>query len=192
MGRPKTKIPVHHLSRVLTLLARGETLDQIARSLKRDRSELARALEDHARTLDAPTAPEEAVIRADGASRGNPGKAGIGWVIESGGETLLDGYRYIGKATNNVAEYEAVLLAMEKALELGIKNVSVELDSELVVRQVNGEYRVKDAKLLERYHRLVHLKHKFSSATVVHVPRAKNKQADALANRAIDEEEEKE
>ena len=189
MGRTKgpRRSPDLPLARILFLLARGEPLEGIARSLDRDPGEIAGALENLARSMGSSGIPERAMLRADGASRGNPGMAGVGWVIESAGQTLLDGYRYIGTATNNVAEYEAVLLAMEKALELGIRDVSIQLDSELVVRQVNGEYRVKDAKLIERYNRLIHLKYKFSSVTVVHVPREKNKQADELANRAIDE-----
>ncbi len=191
MARAKAtdRIPEISLPLILTRLARGEALTGIALSLGRKPSEVSGVLEDLARSMSSAETPVRATLRADGASRGNPGKAGAGWVLESGGQTFLDGYRYLGTATNNVAEYEAVILGMEKALELGIRDVSIELDSELVVRQINGEYRVKDAKLIERYHRLVHLKHKFSSVTVVHVPRAKNKQADELANRAIDEAE---
>lgn len=137
----------------------------------------------------AANAGPRAIVRSDGAARGNPGRAGVGWVIESGGQTLLEGDRYIGTATNNVAEYEAVLMALEKALDLGVREVEVELDSELIVRQLNGVYRVKDPKLAGRYARLKDLAGRFARCTFRHISRDKNRRADELANRAIDEAE---
>ncbi len=127
-----------------------------------------------------------ATIWSDGAARGNPGNAGVGWIIESGGETLLEGGRFIGTATNNVAEYEGALDGLQKALDLGVSTVDLKMDSELVVRQINGVYRVKDPKLRERYGRLRAIIAQFAGFAAVHIPREENKRADRLANEAID------
>jgi ribonuclease HI len=154
-------------------------------------AEIRSAVEALARSFEPKTSGTQTGLRAtihcDGAARGNPGPAGVGWVIGSGGDTLLEGGRYIGKATNNVAEYEAVLDALEKALELGVRDIELKLDSELVVRQINGTYRVKDEKLLDRYRRVRPLIDRFGSFAAVHIPRKENGRADELANQAIDE-----
>jgi ribonuclease HI len=184
------------LPQVLLGFSRGETLSAVADRLGLDSGAVARAVEAHARSLrrgDEPRSESDlrVTVHADGASRGNPGQAGVGWVIESRGETLLEGGRYIGTATNNVAEYEAVLLGLEKALELGASEVDLQLDSELVVLQIEGAYRVRDPKLIERHERLVSLIRQFSGFTVAHVSRNDNRRADELANRAIDKQKPK-
>jgi len=177
---------------VLMGLARGECVADVARRLGKEPSKVARAVEVLAKSLGHRDPPgsragvRRVTVHADGAARGNPGRAGIGWVIQERGETLLEGGRYIGTATNNVAEYEAVLAALEQALELGASEVEVELDSELIVRQIEGVYRVKNAKLIERYGRLKTLIGRFSRCTVRHVPREQNRRADQLAKKAID------
>ena len=126
-------------------------------------------------------------IRTDGASRGNPGPAGIGVVIETDGAAdRLEFCEYIGETTNNVAEYRALLLALEEAEKLSPSSVTVRSDSELLVRQMNGLYKVKSEHLkplvLEAARRL----RRFPAARILHVGREENGTADLLANRAID------
>jgi len=127
-------------------------------------------------------------IQADGASRGNPGKAGVGAVIsDAQGRTVKELKCFLGMTTNNVAEYRAVILALEKALELGGGRVTVCLDSELVVRQLQGEYRVREAHLQTLHRRALEILSRFSKYTIHYVPREENRRADQLANEAIDQ-----
>jgi len=127
------------------------------------------------------------VIRTDGAARGNPGPAGAGWVIETpDGETVSEGCAYLGVLTNNQAEYDALLHALDDAGLDADTEIAVYSDSELLVRQLNGQYRVKDEALKERFHRVMHALRRAGEVTVDHVRRAENARADALANRAID------
>lgn len=126
-------------------------------------------------------------VHTDGASRGNPGPAAIGVVIyDGGGREVATAAEAIGKATNNVAEYRALVRALEMLRELDAHAADFRMDSELIVRQMNGQYKVRDAKMLVLYDRvragLLHLR-AFSFA---HVPREANKRADALANQALD------
>ncbi len=123
----------------------------------------------------------------DGAARGNPGEAGCGAVIfDEKGAVVKELSRYLGRSTNNVAEYEALLLGLKALLELGKKHVCVQSDSELLVRQLNGEYRVKDQKLKVLFQNAVELLRQFDAYRIVHVPRESNRLADRLANRGID------
>lgn len=123
----------------------------------------------------------------DGASRGNPGKAGIGVVIYNDKEEIVaELSEYIGEATNNVAEYTAFIRALEKGLELGGVEISLYTDSELLTKQVLGQYAVKNEGLIPLYKQVVNLKGEYDKFQVTHVPREKNKVADKLANKAID------
>jgi ribonuclease HI len=122
----------------------------------------------------------------DGASRGNPGPAGIGVVIlGEDGEKIKEIYKYIGTTTNNVAEYNALLYALDEALMLKADNVVLNLDSELVVKQLNGEYRVKDASMKMFFEKALHILKSFKSFEINHIDREDNKEADKLANKAI-------
>jgi ribonuclease HI len=126
-------------------------------------------------------------IKSDGGARGNPGPAAAGGVIlREDGTIAAEVSEYLGIATNNVAEYRAMLLMLERALELGCRHADVCLDSELVVRQINGEYRVKDAKIVPLHARARALLARFDDVRVVHVPREKNRAADDLVNAALD------
>ena len=129
---------------------------------------------------------KEAVIYCDGGSRGNPGPAGCGFVIVHDGKVVCRGGRYIGIATNNVAEYRALIWALENARELGYDSVTVYADSELLVKQVAGVYRVKNAGLKPLFVEVLGLLRGFSSYKVEHVFREQNAEADALANQAMD------
>jgi dinuclear metal center YbgI/SA1388 family protein len=126
-------------------------------------------------------------LYTDGGARGNPGPAGIGArLMTAGGDVVEDVSDYIGKATNNVAEYQALIAGLEVALDRGVERLDVFLDSELVVRQVNGQYKVKDAGLKPLHAQACLLLSKFHEVDVRHVRREQNSAADALVNQAID------
>lgn len=126
-------------------------------------------------------------LHVDGASRGNPGEAGFGvHVTSADGEALAGLYGYLGRATNNVAEYQALLHGLRFALERGARDVRVYSDSELLVRQLAGRYRVKNPGLLPLFREAQSLLARFESVRVSHVPREENREADALANKAVD------
>ena len=128
----------------------------------------------------------KAVLRSDGGARGNPGPAGAGFVIEVDDEIVCSGGRYLGECTNNIAEYEAMIWGLENVAALGHSDVTVYADSELLVKQINGVYRVKNEGLKPLFVRVLALLRGFSSFKVVHVRREFNKAADALANEAMD------
>lgn len=126
-------------------------------------------------------------INVDGASRGNPGEAGAGAVIrDPEGHIIKKLKKYLGRATNNVAEYNAILIALESARDLGLNSVRILADSELMVKQLNGVYRVKSAELKPLYDRAVGLIKGFKDCKIAHVYREDNSTADSLANEAID------
>ncbi len=127
-------------------------------------------------------------IHTDGGSRGNPGKAGIGIVIEKDDGNKEQIYKYIGITTNNIAEYTALKEALMRAEDLGEKHVSVIMDSELVVKQIKGEYRVKNEGLKPLYKDIKNIIREFDYFEIRHVMRKDNKEADKLANKAMDEE----
>jgi ribonuclease HI len=128
------------------------------------------------------------VVMVDGAARGNPGPAGCGAVIyDENGVVVKQLSRYLGHTTNNVAEYEGLLMGLEALLQLGRKHIVVQSDSELLVRQLNGQYRVKDEKLKVLFERAMTLLRQFDSYRILHVGRELNKLADRLANQGIDD-----
>lgn len=129
---------------------------------------------------------DKLIIYTDGASRGNPGHAGIGVAIYTGEELVEVVSEYIGQTTNNVAEYYAFIKGLEKARDLGAKEVDCYLDSELLVKQLSGEYRVKNEGLKPLYSRVRKIINDFNRVTVKHVPREENKVADKMANQGID------
>jgi len=129
----------------------------------------------------------EAVMHTDGGARGNPGIAGIGIVIEDkDGNSIREISQYIGEQTNNMAEYKALSRGLEAALDLGIKKITCYLDSELVVKQLKGEYRVKNERIISMYNMVMPLIKEFDDFKVIHVKRELNKKADKLVNEAID------
>ncbi len=148
--------------------------------------ELVPAAELDASPLPAKGRPVLEVF-TDGASRGNPGPAAIGVVFrEKDGEPLAGHSEAIGRATNNVAEYRAVVTALEHCRRWGVKRVHLKMDSELIVRQLNGAYRVKSPDLRPLYQQVVFLSRDLQEFRVAHVKRAQNAHADALANEALD------
>jgi ribonuclease HI len=138
--------------------------------------------------VSGPSAGEALHVHIDGASRGNPGEASFGVHVQDGqGKVRAELYGYLGRASNNVAEYQGLLHALRWALRHDVKRLRVFSDSELVVRQMNGEYRVKHPDLLPLYMEAAALLERFTEASLSHVPREQNREADKLANRALDE-----
>jgi len=125
--------------------------------------------------------------RTDGASRGNPGPAAIGVSIEnSDGKEVASASEAIGETTNNVAEYSALIKALDLLIELGATRAVVLLDSELIVRQLRGQYRVRNPRMKEFYAQVQSLLPRFREIHFRHIPREENTRADALANEALD------
>ena len=131
--------------------------------------------------------PDRVVVNVDGGARGNPGPAAIAAVVSvDGGEVIESRGEVIGHATNNVAEYRALLLGIELAREQGASEVELVGDSELIVKQVKGEYRVKDASLRELHGQVSRALREFDRWSIRHVRREENAAADALVNEALD------
>lgn len=129
---------------------------------------------------------KKVVLYTDGCCRGNPGPAGIGVVIkDSRGKLLKELSEYIGEATNNIAEYSALIRGLEEACDLGAQHIKVFMDSELVVKQLSGEYKVKDNGMKELFRKALEALKDFKSSEIKHIDRSKNKEADKLANKAI-------
>jgi len=127
-------------------------------------------------------------IFTDGGARGNPGPAGVGvYVLDEEKKVINKSRKFIGHATNNQAEYRAVIFALEKAKELGAVFLDFYLDSELVVKQLNREYRVKDKDLAPLFVKVYNLTLGFKKVIFKHIEREMNKEADKLVNMAIDE-----
>lgn len=124
----------------------------------------------------------------DGAARGNPGPAAVGIVVQDGrGRSVAEVAEFIGKATNNVAEYSALLRALQEARSRGADEVEIRTDSDLLVRQINGHYKVKSPHLIPLHHDALEALKEFRRWHIEHVPRNANAAADTLANKAIDE-----
>jgi len=125
-------------------------------------------------------------IFTDGGARGNPGPAGIGVVIWQGNQLVGFYSKYIGEATNNQAEYQAVIFGLEQAKRLKAVEMNFYLDSELVVSQLNREFKIKDQDLSRLFVKAWNMMVGFKKVKFSHVPREKNKEADKLVNKAID------
>ena len=125
-------------------------------------------------------------LYTDGGSRGNPGPSGIGVIIfDSDKKKIKEIFSYIGEATNNIAEYSAMIAGLEAATALKATELIIYTDSELMTKQLNGEYKVKDANIKMLFDKSLSLLKKLDSFEIKHIERAKNKEADKLVNRAI-------
>jgi ribonuclease HI len=126
-------------------------------------------------------------VMADGASRGNPGPAAVGAVVyDPQGAEVHTVSRRLGRATNNEAEYQAAIAGVEAALALGAEDIELRMDSELVIRQLEFRYKVRNPRLQPFFTRLLELRRRFRSFSLRSIPRAQNKRADQLANMALD------
>lgn len=129
------------------------------------------------------------IINTDGGSRGNPGPGACGVVLKDrNGNVLEQKGKFLGVCTNNEAEYEGLILGLETALEMGADDAEILMDSELVVKQLKGEYRVKNAKLLPLYQKAKKLEQKIGAVSYFAIPREQNKLADSTVNKILDEQ----
>jgi ribonuclease HI len=184
---------------ILRFVAREEPLSATLEAFPQlNREKLARLLERAALSLEGPAVAvpvEPAVatlsrlrVYSDGAARGNPGLAGAGAVlVEPNGQVVDRLGKFLGTQTNNYAEYMGLLLGLRRARELGVKEIEVYADSELMIRQLGGRYQVKSTSLRPLYEEALRLLNDFSRVKLVHVPRDMNAAADEMSNRAIDE-----
>ena len=182
--------------RLPTELLRAEFPDltrKDVRSIFQDVVEHLRCCEEWADSVadnqqDGPGAGMMTVsLYCDGASRGNPGPSGAGVVLlDEKGEQIFELSRYLDNGTNNEAEYRALLRGLEAAADLGVKRVEIFLDSELVVRQLNGRYKVRNPRLQSLFDQAMSRLQRFDDYAIFHVGRELNQQADRLANEAID------
>lgn len=126
-------------------------------------------------------------INTDGGARGNPGPAALGVVIRDKDETIVKSFgEYLGEQTNNFAEYSALIRALEESQKLAGTHLDVRMDSELIVKQMNGQYKIKEPTLQMLAQKVLKLKKEFESVTFTHVRREFNKDADKMVNEAID------
>lgn len=128
-------------------------------------------------------------IHTDGACSGNPGPAGIAFVAREGDKVVREFSKGLGDATNNIAEYTAVIYALQEALIARVDKVEILTDSELMCQQLNGNYKVKNGNIKPLFEQLRHLIRGFKEFSIRHIPRAKNKEADQLAKKAISQEQ---
>ena len=190
-------------AQLLLALAEHETLDGACAALGIEKEQAKRLLRGSAKQLGA-AEPERAKPSArvtspgevrrvrvftDGAARGNPGPAGAGAVIlDEGGRVLARLGRFLGKQTNNVAEYQGLLLGLRRARQMGARDVEVRADSQLLVRQLDGKYAVKNEVLRRLHEEALALLRSFERYELMHIPREQNDLADEMSNRAIDEQ----
>ena len=182
---------------VLRFLAREEPLVATLGAFPQlDRAKLQRILEKAATHLEGNGAPDGPVVvppprlrlYSDGLARGNPGLAGAGAVlVEPSGQVVDRLGKFLGTQTTNFAEYTGLLLGLKRARELGVREVEVFADSELMIRQLGGRYQVRSPSLRPLYEEELRLLNEFDRVKLVHVPREMNRAADEMSNRAIDE-----
>jgi len=192
---------------LLRHIAREEPLTQSVRAFRGlTRERLGQMLEELAERLGGPApgpstpppalaaqpasapAPGRVRVYSDGAARGNPGPSGAGAVLTDADGTIVARVgKFLGRQTNNYAEYMGLIIGLEHARKLGAREVDVYADSELMIRQLGGRYQVKSPTLKPLYDEAVRLLKGFAKVKLVHVPRELNKDADEMSNRAIDE-----
>ncbi|HZI08385.1 MAG TPA: ribonuclease HI family protein [Archangium sp.] len=201
MARPSVHTLLRHIAREEPLSATVRAFPGLTRE------ELGHMLESLADTLGGPVeerpsppkvessaamplagASPRMRLFSDGAARGNPGPAGAGAVlVDPEGQVVARLGKYLGTQTNNYAEYMGLLLGLRHARSLGVREVEVLADSELLIRQLEGRYQVKSATLKPLHEEAARLLKEFAKVKLAHVPREKNKAADEMSNRAIDE-----
>lgn len=175
------------LAYAIKLLASGQAIDEVWREAGfTSRKALAGGLYQLSAEITGKAKPHSVVVFSDGASSGNPGEAGCGVVIvDESGEVLLEDYRYLGRKTNNVAEYMGAILGLTRAHQMGATRVELRVDSSLLANQIKGGYKVKSQRLAHLYQDLMKIVKSFEDFTVTLINRSENKQADRLANLAI-------
>jgi ribonuclease HI len=192
------RVLLGRLADALKAFAGGKPMEAALRDAGIDPGQAGRLLSDLAAHLFRQAAdPEpvkrvrgglrEAVAFCDGGSRGNPGESACGVLVcDADGNELLRRAKRLGRLTNNQAEYEGVIYALELAGQLGAKKLEIRMDSELVVRQLEGSYKVKNEGLKPYYRRACDLVGEFQSVALTHIPRSDNREADKLVNAVLD------
>jgi ribonuclease HI len=177
------------IAREEPLSATLEAFPQVTRErLKKLLARSADTIGDVGSAVEENGAFERLRVYSDGAARGNPGLSGAGAVlVEPSGQVVDRIGKFLGVQTNNYAEYMGLLIGLRRAKDLGVREIEVFADSELMIRQLGGRYQVKSATLRPLYEEAVKLLNDFSRVKLVHVPREMNKAADEMSNRAIDE-----
>jgi ribonuclease HI len=193
---PKRSAKAPNDAELLRFIGREEPLSATLSAWRQlDREKLREVLERAAEALSGnghSRAAEENDVRmrvySDGAARGNPGLSGAGAVlVEPSGQVVDRLGKFLGVQTNNFAEYMGLLLGLRRARQLGVREVEIYADSELMIRQLGGRYQVKSPTLRPLYEEALRLLNDFSRVKLVHVPREMNAAADEMSNRAIDE-----
>ena len=175
------------LSVVLRKIANDHHLSQVAEDEGCSRADLKEALVALADKIEQETGVDIVTLAVDGAARGNPGPAGAGAaLLDSQGRSLAEKTRYLGKATNNEAEYQALVMGLTLALERDHPRILIQTDSELMAKQITGEYKIKEPRLKKYFTQAHALLEKFQKWEIKSVPRAENRLADRLSNIAID------
>lgn len=186
---------------LLRFIAENEKLDATTGEFGIRRDRLVKLIERAAELVEAedrgptvantaglPRNVQRVRVYSDGAARGNPGPAGAGAVLVSpSGQVVERLAKYLGVRTNNFAEYTALILGLQRAWELGVSEVEVFADSELMIRQLSGRYQVKSPSLKPLHEQARTLLNQFDRVKLVHVPREMNAAADEMSNKAIDE-----
>ncbi|HZA50291.1 MAG TPA: reverse transcriptase-like protein [Myxococcaceae bacterium] len=196
-------MPGNQDAEILRHIAREEPLTATQQALGITRERISRILQRAAELMDPgeanaagrresnsePGSVKRVRVYSDGAARGNPGPAGAGAVlVEPNGQVVERIGKFLGTQTNNFAEYMGLLLGLRRAKEMGVAEVEVYADSELMIRQLGGRYQVKSLSLRPLYEEALELLNGFSRVKLVHVPREMNSAADEMSNRAIDEQ----
>lgn len=186
MVKKQNKISAR-LSLVLRKIANDHHLSQVAEEEGCSRADLKEALVALADKIEQETGVDIVTLAVDGAARGNPGPAGAGAaLLDSQGRSLAEKTMYLGKATNNEAEYQALVMGLTLALEREHLRILIQTDSELMARQITGEYKIKEPRLKTYFTQAHALLEKFQKWEIKAVPRAENRLADRLSNIAID------
>lgn len=186
MVKKQNKISAR-LSLVLRKIANDHHLSQVAEEEGCSRADLKEALVALADKIEQETGVDIVTLAVDGAARGNPGPAGAGAaLLDSQGRSLAEKTMYLGKATNNEAEYQALVMGLTLALEREHPRILIQTDSELMARQITGEYKIKEPRLKIYFTQAHALLEKFQKWEIRSVPRAENRLADRLSNIAID------
>ena len=188
---------VQNMKTLLALIAGGKNIDESwGISGFSSRAEAGAAIEKLSRSLGDPPPVEKppgldrAILHADGASRGNPGPSAVAAIIHlPTGEELASVAKKIGRATNNVAEYRAVIEGMKLARDIGVRELTVYVDSELVMKQLTGAYRIRSKDLEPLAREVASEARHFAKCVFEHVKRGENREADRLANEALDRTE---
>jgi ribonuclease HI len=190
MTSPKEKkeLPAStRLARVLRRISDGHSLDKIAAEEECLKDALKEALKSLADKIEVESGKVKLTLVIDGAARGNPGPAGCGAaILDSRGTSLAERSVSLGKATNNEAEYHGLITGLQLAQERGFKRLHIRTDSELLAKQVRGEYKVKEPRLKALFVKAHDLLGKLEEWDIVNVPREENRLADRLSNIAID------